>query len=153
MTMAYRERREKIDAVRRAKAEAIQQALTSEMETKPVTAPAPPKKDPFEGISLGELKKFHKVISDHFTMRFAEVRSGFRMLDQDQSGTLSKKEMRALVHLFNIAVPDRIIDAFLRLADYNDVRPCPSPCGNSVLFGASNINLRALSAPVPLTMR
>ena len=121
-TTAYRQQREKAEASRRAKAEAVQRALKlqDDQEPEPVK-PQTPKKDPFEGIGLGEVKKFHKIVADHFRTRFAEMRTGFRLLDQDQSGTLSKKEMRALVHLFNLNVPDRLVDAFLALADYKNV--------------------------------
>lgn len=78
------------------------------------------KKDPFRGIDRAELEKAHAVLHEHFTTRFAEVRRGFRLLDADHSGTLSREEMRQLLGLFNLQLKPAILEAFIDLADYDD---------------------------------
>lgn len=121
-TAAYRAKREKVEAAQRAKAEAIRAASAAQIKAVQEAAAPPPKKDPFENIDPLELQRFHKLIADKFKTRFSEVRKGFRILDQDQSGMLSRKEMKAVVHMFNLSVPDRILEAFVELADYDGVR-------------------------------
>jgi len=82
--------------------QAAEPKLVPEVHAAPATYPSSP--DPFESIDPLELEKFHMVLQTHFTTRFAEMRRAFRMLDQTQSGMLSRNEVKLGVHLFNLSV-------------------------------------------------
>jgi Ca2+-binding EF-hand superfamily protein len=48
------------------------------------------------------------------------VRRGFRLLDADHSGFLTRAEFRNLDDMFNLDVEKRVMDALIKLADYDN---------------------------------
>lgn len=72
-----------------------------------------------DGISEQELRVAHAKIRDHFATRFAQVRRGFRMLDEDSSGKLSYAELKAVVMMFNLNIPSKVVQKIIELADWN----------------------------------
>ena len=53
------------------------------------------------------------------TDRFAELRRGFRTIDEDASGTLDQNEVRQVLQTFNLGIPDRVLNKIIKLADFD----------------------------------
>ena len=66
---------------------------------------------------MKELRAAHGKIRDHFTTRFTEVRRGFRLLDEDHSGHLTKEEMRAVIMMFNLDIKHHLLTKIIEVAD------------------------------------
>jgi len=70
-----------------------------------------------EGISEKDLRFYHGQIRDHFATRFTQVRKAFRTLDEDASGKLSYDELKSVLLMFNLAIPTKVINKIIQLAD------------------------------------
>lgn len=68
-------------------------------------------------ITEKELKTAHAKIRDHFATRFTEVRRGFRLLDEDHSGRLTRDELKAVLMMFNLDIKAHLIDKIIDIAD------------------------------------
>jgi len=68
-------------------------------------------------ITEKELKAAHDKIRNHFATRFTEVRRGFRLLDEDHSGRLSRDELKAVLMMFNLDIKAHLIEKIIDIAD------------------------------------
>ena len=68
-------------------------------------------------ITEKELKASHDKIRNHFATRFTEVRRGFRLLDEDHSGRLSRDELKAVLMMFNLDIKAHLIEKIIDIAD------------------------------------
>ena len=48
-----------------------------------------------------------------------QVRRGFRLLDEDSSGTLTHNELRSVLTMFNLAIKPHVLQKIIELADWN----------------------------------
>ncbi len=55
----------------------------------------------------------HRSIPSHPS----QVRRGFRLLDEDKSGTLTRQEMRSVLMMFNLDIEARLIEKLIDFAD------------------------------------
>ena len=69
------------------------------------------------GITEADLRAAHTKIRDHFSTRFSQVRRGFMLLDEDNSGKLSYAELRSILLMFNLQIPAKHITKIIELAD------------------------------------
>lgn len=52
--------------------------------------------------------------------RFSEIRRAFRLIDEDSSGDCDKKEIKFMLNaMFNLSVPDHVMDRLIDLADFD----------------------------------
>ena len=105
-------------------------------------------------VKEAELLKAHGKIREHFSTRFndvrrgspafspahhrtaplsplpppslPQVRRGFRLLDEDKSGTLTRQEMRSVLMMFNLDIEARLIEKLIDLADQDGERLRPA---------------------------
>merc|ERR1712166_1382588 len=59
----------------------------------------------------------HDKIRNHFATWVTEVRRGFRLLDEDHSGRLSRDELKAVLMMFNLDIKAHLIEKIIDLAD------------------------------------
>lgn len=73
-----------------------------------------------ERVSDEEVAKWHKQLKRMMETRFSELRRAFRMIDMDNSGKCDRAEMKEmLTAMFNVDVPEAILDRLIDLADYD----------------------------------
>ena len=111
---AFRHKREAKEA-RHAARHAAHQAWLAEQ-----ARPPPVDEGVFAHVTPQELRAAHKIFAKKFHTRFGNVRRGFRLLDADHSGFLTRAEFRNLDDIFNLDVPRRVMDALIKLADYDN---------------------------------
>jgi Ca2+-binding EF-hand superfamily protein len=66
-----------------------------------------------------EVAHWFKIMQEKMTTRFAELRRAFRTLDEDASGELDREEFKQVMNMFNLGVPDRVMDKLIDLADFD----------------------------------
>jgi len=74
----------------------------------------------FAGVDKIELVKAHRLFVKKFHERFGNVRRGFRMLDADNSGYLTRAEFRSMDDLFNLTISRNVMDCLIKLCDYDN---------------------------------
>ena len=53
------------------------------------------------------------------TTRFAELRRAFRTLDEDASGNLDRNEFKSVLVMFNLGIPEPVMEKLIDLADFD----------------------------------
>lgn len=118
---AYRQKREAYEEKLRAEAErAAKKAERMARDLRGHKNPA--HDDPFAAVSKEELSRAHRAFAKHFFRRFGTIRRGFRLLDADNTGVLTRAEFRNLDDLFNLdgQFDKRVMDCLIKLADYDN---------------------------------
>lgn len=72
-----------------------------------------------EGPSDQDVEYWFKIMQEKMTTRFAELRRAFRTLDEDASGNLDRSEFKNVLIMFNLGIPDNVINKLIDLADYD----------------------------------
>jgi len=68
-----------------------------------------------------EVLSLHALLKHKIETRFHELRRAFRLIDQDKSGSCDRHECkRMLLQMFNIVVPEPVIDRMLDLIDVDN---------------------------------
>jgi len=71
-------------------------------------------------IDDSQVAHWHKVLKDKLETRFGEIRRAFQLIDEDRSGTCDRQELKHMLNaMFNLNVPDDIMDRIIDLADYD----------------------------------
>ena len=66
-----------------------------------------------------EVEYWFKIMQEKMTTRFAELRRAFRTLDEDASGHLDRDEFKNLLVMFNLGIPNGVMEKLIDLADYD----------------------------------
>jgi len=66
-----------------------------------------------------DVEYWFKVMQEKMQTRFSELRRAFRTLDKDASGELSAEEFKEVLVMFNLGVPDKVMDKLIDLADFD----------------------------------
>lgn len=66
-----------------------------------------------------EIEYWFKIMQEKMTTRFAELRRAFRTLDEDASGNLDRQEFKTVLIMFNLGIPDAVMEKLIDLADYD----------------------------------
>jgi len=62
----------------------------------------------------------HKLLKARLETRFGEIRRAFRLIDEDNSGTCDRDELKYMLNaMFNLDIPDPIMDRLIDLADFD----------------------------------
>ena len=62
----------------------------------------------------------HQNLKRLMETRFAEIRRAFRLIDEDASGACDRGELKFMLNaMFNLTIPDAILDRIIDLADYD----------------------------------
>jgi len=72
-----------------------------------------------EGPSNEEVEYWFKIMQEKMQTRFAELRRAFRTLDADASGQLERDEFKNVLIMFNLGIPNNIMDKLIDLADFD----------------------------------
>ena len=68
-----------------------------------------------------QVLSLHALLKHKIETRFHELRRAFRLIDQDKSGSCDRHECkRMLLQMFNIVVPEPVIDRMLDLIDVDN---------------------------------
>lgn len=71
-------------------------------------------------VSKSELEHAHRTIRQHLKTRFKTFREGFRMIDEDGNGKVSKVEALRMLMIFNLTtVREKAIVKLVDLMDIN----------------------------------
>jgi len=71
------------------------------------------------GPSDQEIRRAHRILKQHMETRFTQIHKAFRTIDEDKTGTVSRKELRAIIMAFNLNMEIEVINALIDLADYD----------------------------------
>jgi Ca2+-binding EF-hand superfamily protein len=113
---ALKEKRAAQEARKQARATAAARAAQAK-----VVASRPKVYNPFAGVDLQRLQREHAMLRKQWLTRFIEIRRGFRLLDEDRSGTLDHNELRNVLRLFNLetVVSPQTMNCLIAIADYD----------------------------------
>lgn len=71
-------------------------------------------------VPASELIYWHSTIKRLLETRFGEIRRAYRLIDQDNSGECDRGELKHMLNaMFNLAVPEKVMDKLIDLADYD----------------------------------
>ena len=63
---------------------------------------------------------FVKSASDALNSRFSDMFKAFQYVDLDRSGRLSKKEISRALDMWNVPIPDHLLDRLMQSCDQDD---------------------------------
>lgn len=66
-----------------------------------------------------DVEYWFKIMQEKMTTRFSELRRAFRTLDEDASGSLDREEFKQVLTMFNLGIPDQVMDKLIDLADFD----------------------------------
>jgi len=72
-----------------------------------------------DGPSDEDVEYWFKIMQEKMTTRFSELRRAFRTLDEDASGALDRDEFKQVLVMFNLGIPDRVMNKLIDLADFD----------------------------------
>merc|ERR1719240_618149 len=72
-----------------------------------------------DGPSDEDVEYWFKIMQEKMTTRFSELRRAFRTLDEDASGALDREEFKQVLVMFNLGIPDRVMNKLIDLADFD----------------------------------
>jgi len=72
-----------------------------------------------EEVKNEEVDYYFKIMQEKMHTRFAELRRAFRSLDEDASGSLDRDEFKQVLVMFNLGIPDRVMEKLIDLADFD----------------------------------
>ena len=72
-----------------------------------------------DGPSDEDVEYWFKIMQEKMTTRFSELRRAFRTLDEDASGSLDREEFKQVLVMFNLGIPDRVMNKLIDLADFD----------------------------------
>jgi len=70
-------------------------------------------------VKDSDVEYWFKIMQEKMTTRFAELRRAFRTLDEDASGSLEREEFKQVLVMFNLGIPDKVMDKMIDLADFD----------------------------------
>ena len=71
------------------------------------------------GPSDAEIRRAGRILRQHMETKFTQMRSAFRAMDEDCSGTVTRKELRAMILAMNLSMSTDVINALIDLADFD----------------------------------
>ena len=66
-----------------------------------------------------DVEYWFKIMQEKMTTRFSELRRAFRALDEDASGNLDRAEFKGVLTMFNLGIPDDVVEKLIDLADFD----------------------------------
>ena len=85
------------------------------------TAVAAPKRDIHADYAEEqELKKVLAMAEEGLNSRFSDMFKAFQYVDLDRSGRLSKKEISRALDMWNVPIPDHLLDRLMQSCDQDD---------------------------------
>jgi len=72
-----------------------------------------------DGPKDEDVEYWFKIMQEKMTTRFAELRRAFRTLDEDASGSLDRQEFKQVLTMFNLGIPDKVMEKLIDLADFD----------------------------------
>jgi calmodulin len=71
------------------------------------------------GPSDAEIRRAGRILRNHMETRFTQIRKAFRTMDEDASGTVTRKEMKGILLAFNLNLAEDVITALIDIADFD----------------------------------
>ena len=96
-----------------------------------------------------QVRMAQRVLKEHMTTRFTHLTRAFRTIDEDKSGKLSRRELKAILITFNLGVGDKVLDRLIDLADYDGTRGCALPATPRHCSAPDTVLPLLMPAPAP----
>jgi len=101
---------EELPTLRKNRVQAIAQGGPAEEEAAVVVD---------EGPSNELVDYWFKIMQEKMQTRFSELRRAFRTLDEDASGSLDREEFKQVLVMFNLGIPNDVMEKLIDLADFD----------------------------------